>query len=145
MLFGAVNLRTGHLVLLPREQQRAPDFCAFLREVRRHYRGWHVALLLDENPSHTARVSQHLAAKLAITLIWLPKRCPELSPMDHLWRDVKQNVCANRQAVSMDALVERVLHHLQRLAPAAVLRKAGVLSRNFWLWSAMSKDFCGPT
>ena len=36
--------------------------------------------------------------------------------MDHLWRDVKQNVCANRQDTSIDALVMRVLRHLQRLA-----------------------------
>ena len=28
-------------------------------------------------------------------LLWLPKRSPHLNPMDHLWRDVKQNVCAN--------------------------------------------------
>jgi transposase len=145
VLFGAVNLRTGRLVLLPRERQRAPDFCAFLREVRRRYRGRHVGLLLDENPSHRARVSQRLAATLGITLIWLPKRCPELSPMDHLWRDVKQNVCANRQDVSIDALVARVLRHLRGLPRRAVLRKAGVLSRRFWLQFALSKYFCGPT
>ncbi len=145
VLFGALNLRTGRLVVLPRDRQRAPDFCAFLREVRRRYRGRHVGLLLDENPCHTARASQRLAAALDISLIWLPKRCPELSPMDHLWRDVKQNVCANHQERSIDALVARAMHHLQRLTPRAALRKAGVLSRRFWLRSALSKGFCGPT
>lgn len=145
VLFGALNLRTGRILVLPRERQRSPDFCAFLREVRRCYRGHHVALLLDSDSSHTAQASQRLAAKLDISLLWLPTRAPHLNPMDHLWRDVKQNVCANRQDTSIDALVMRVLRHLQRLPPRAVLRKAGVLSRRFWLRSALSKYFCPPT
>ena len=145
VLFGAVNLRTGRRLLLCREHQRAPDFCAFLHKLRRDYRGRHVALLLDGDSSHIAQASQRLAAKLGITLLWLPKRSPHLNPMDHLWRDVKQNVCANRQDASIDALVARVLRHMQRLPPRAVLRKAGVLSRRFWLRSALSKYFCPPT
>lgn len=145
VLFGAVNLRTGRLVLLCREHQRAPDFCAFMKQVRRTYRGHHVALLLDGDTSHTAQTSQRLAAELGITLLWLPTRSPHLNPMDHLWRDVKQNVCANRQDTSIDALVARVIHHMQRLPLRSVLRKAGVLSSRFWLRSALSKYFCGPT
>jgi hypothetical protein len=145
VLFGALNLRTGHLVLLCRERQKAPDFCAFLYEVRRRYRAHPVVLLLDGDPSHTAGPSQRLAATLDITLLWLPVRSPHLNPMDHLWRDVKQNVCANRQDVSIDLLVARVFRHLQSLPPRARLRKAGVLSPRFWLWSALSKYFCPPT
>jgi transposase len=145
VLFGAVNLRTGHLVVLCRERQKAPDFCAFLERVHRSYRGHHVALLLDRDSSHTAGTSQRLAAKLGITLLWLPTRSPHLNPMDHLWRDVKQNVCANRQDATIDLLVARALHHLQHLSRRAVLRKAGVLSRRFWLRSALSKYFCPPT
>jgi transposase len=145
VLFGAVNLRTGHLVLLCRVHQRAPDFCAFLREVRHRYRGRHVALVLDGDSSHTAKASQRLAATLDISLLWLPTRAPELNPVDQLWRDVKQNVCANRQDTHIDVLVARALRHLQRLRSRSVLRKAGVLSRRFWLRAALSKYFCGPT
>ena len=141
VLFGAVNLRTGRLVLLCRLHQRSPDFCAFLHDVRRRYRGRHVALLLDEDPSHIARASQRLAATLGITLLWLPKRCPELNPMEHVWRAVKKDVCANRQDASIDALVLRVLRYLRRLSQRLALRKAGVLARRFWLRSAVSKDF----
>lgn len=145
VLFGAVNLRTGHLVLLCREHQRSHDFCAFLLEVHRRYRGRHVALLLDGDTSHTAQASQRLAAELGVSLLWLPARSPHLNPMDHVWRDVKQNVAANRQDASIDALVARVLRHMQGLPRGCVLRKAGVLSRRFWLRAALSKYFCGPT
>ena len=139
VLFGAVNLRTGHQVLLSRERQKAPDFCAFLHEVHRGYRGRQVALLLDEDSSHTAHMSQRLVAKLGITPLWLPKRSPELNPMDHLWRAVKQKVCANRQFATVDLLAVRTIRYLRRLSRRAVLRKAGVLSRRFWLRKALSK------
>jgi transposase len=145
VLFGTVNLRTGHVVLLCREHGKAPDFCAFLRELRRRYRGRHVALLLDSDSSHTARASQELAANLDITLLWLPVRSPHLNPMDHIWRDVKQNVAANRQDVTVEALVARAIRHLRGLSPRSILRKAGVLSRRFWLRGALSKYFCPPT
>jgi hypothetical protein len=145
VLFGAVNLHTGRLVLLPRARQKAPDFCAFLHEVRRHYPGRHVAMLLDSDRSHTANASQRLAAALDITLLWLPVRSPHLNPMDHLWRDVKQHVAANRQVANIDTLVARVIFHMRRLTRRTVLRKAGVLSAMFWLRSALSNYFSGPT
>ena len=139
VIFGALNLRTGHMVLLWRYRQRALDFHAILCELRRRYRDRPVALLLDEDPSHTAHSSQRLAAKLDIRLLWLPKRCPELNPMDHLWRAPKQKVSANHQDLTIERAVERFLRYLRRLTPRAALRMAGVLSRHFWLRAAVSK------
>src|SRR5207302_8678670 len=57
VLFGAINVHTGMRVLLARERQRAGDFQAFLSLLGGRYRGWEVALLLDEDPSHTAQGS----------------------------------------------------------------------------------------
>lgn len=130
---------------VPRAPEGTPDFCAFLHEVHRRHRGRHVALLLDGDSSHTAQASRRLAEKLRVTLLWLPTLSPHLNPMDHLWRAVKQNVSANRQDASIDALVARAVRYLQRLPPRSVLRKAGVLSRRFWLWWALSNYFCRPT
>jgi hypothetical protein len=58
VLFGAINLETGYRLLLARRRGRGEDFRAFLEEVRRRYRGRHVALLLDEDSSHTAAASR---------------------------------------------------------------------------------------
>lgn len=145
VIFGALNLRTGHRVLLARHRQRSEDFCAFLRALRRDYRDRPLALLLDEDPSHTAAASQRLAARLRIRMLWLPKRSPELNPMEHLWRTAKQDVCANRQYATIDHEVSLVLAYLRRLTNRAALRKAGVLSRRFWLRSALSKRNRRPT
>jgi hypothetical protein len=133
VVFGTINIATGHRLLLARTRQRGEDFRGFLTMIRRHYCGRHVALLLDEDPSHTAGGSQDLAAELDIKLIWLPKRCPELNGMDQLWGHGKDHVCANRQYHGIDEEVERFIRYLQGLTNRDALRQAGILSEDFWL------------
>ena len=133
VVFGTINIDTRHRLFLVRQRQRGEDFRAFLPVIRSHYRGWHVALLLDEDPSHTAEDSQELAAALGIRLIWLPKRCPELNGMDHLWGHGKDHVCANRQYAGIDEEVDRFVGFLGGLSNREALRQAGILSEDFWL------------
>jgi hypothetical protein len=137
VVFGALNLRTGTRLFLARDRQRGLDFRVFLDRVRGCWRGWHIALLLDEDSSHTAGDSQARADTLGIELLWLPKRSPHLNPMDHLWRHGKQRVCANRQYGSLEEEVERFLDYLSGLSNAEALRKAGTLSEDFWLKAAL--------
>src|SRR5207248_10108566 len=100
VIFGAMNLRTGARVFVPRTKGRSADFQAFVDEVRSAYRGWHVALLLDEDPSHTAKASLHAAT--GMTLLWLPKRAPKLNPMEPLWGDGKDVISANKQYAAIE-------------------------------------------
>ena len=102
VLFGSINLRTGHRILLRRKRARQEDFQAFLRELRRRYRNRPIWLLLDQAGCHLAAKSQALAAELNIELVWLPKQSPQLNGMDHLWKEVKKNVSANRQYRTID-------------------------------------------
>jgi len=133
VLFGTVNPRTGHRVVLRRPRQRQEDFQAFLRELRHHYRGRPLWLLLDQASFHQAIRSQELAAELDVSLLWLPKQCPELNSQDHLWKDVKRLIVANRQFRTIDKEAAYVERWLLDLTPTETLRKAGVLSDNFWL------------
>ena len=106
--------------------------------VGRHYRGWHIALVLDENPSHTA--SEDYARELGIRLLWLPKRSPELNPMDELWGQAKDAVSANKQRETIDDHVNRFLAYLENLSNWEALNTSGVLSDDFWL-----KSYCDTT
>jgi hypothetical protein len=142
VVFGAMNLVTGTRVLLPRPKGKSGDFRAFLDEIRRHYWGWHVALLLDEDPSHTAKAS--LEAIEGMTPLWLPKRSPELNPMDTLWGQGKDVVSANKQYGTIDEHVDRFLAYLYGLSGREALHTSGVLSEDFWLKRTLSKKFCGP-
>ena len=107
-----MNLRTGTRLLVP-GQKRSGDFRAFLEEVRSHYWGWHVALLLDGDPSHTAKASLREAE--GMTLLWLPNRSPKLNPMDTLWGQGKDVISANKQYETIEEQVDRFLDHLHGL------------------------------
>jgi DDE superfamily endonuclease len=100
-----------------------------------------VALLLDEDPCHTAKAS--LKAAEGMTLLWLPKRSPELNPMDTLWGQGKDVVSANKQYQTLDEQVERFLKYLSGLSGREALHTFGVLSDDFWLKRTLSKTFCG--
>ncbi len=144
VIFGAMNLRTGSRLFLAGERQKAEDFQEFLDLIHHYYRGWHVALLLDEDPSHTAADSVELAWEYNMDLLWLPKRCPELNPIDTLWGQGKDLINANKQYATIDDQVDRFLDYLASLSRQGALHTAGVLSGHFWLKDALSKDFCGP-
>ena len=143
VIFGAMNLATGHRLLLDRKHRWADDFQEFLDLIHDCYRGWHVVLLLDEDPSHTAEDSVALAWGYDIELLWLPKRCPELNPMDTLWGQGKDLLSANKQYASIDDQVDRFLGYLHSLSGKEALHTAGVRSEHFWLKHALSKNFCG--
>lgn len=144
VLFGTLNPCTGHRIVLRRGRMRAVDFQAFLRLLRRHYGGRVICLLLDKAPSHTAPSSLALAAKLNLELIWLPKQWSELNAMDHLWRELKRLISANRQFRDIDEQAEFAENWILGLSPRRALRKAGVLSKNFWLKHFL-QNFCKPT
>lgn len=136
VIFGAMNLRTGTRLFVPREKGRSGDFQAFLGEVQSHYWGWHVAMLLDEDPCHTAKAS--LRETEGMTLLGLPKRSPQLNPMDTLWGQGKDVISANKQYTTIEEQVDRFLDHLRSLTNQKALHTSGVLSKRFWLKGALS-------
>jgi transposase len=145
VLFGAINVRTGHRIVVQRRGEGAPDVQALFKAVRRCYRrAATIWLLLDEASAHTAAGTQQLAAPWSIELVWLPKQWPELNAMDQLWRERKRLIAANRQTASMDELAEQAAQWVLGLSKQEALRKAGILSPNFWLKNLL-QHFCGPT
>jgi transposase len=140
VLFGALNVHTGHRVLLRWPSETGPGARALLTEIRRRYRrAPTIWLLLDHGPAHTADPTRRLAAELDIELVWLPKQWPELNGMDQLWRELKRLVAANRQATSIDELIQQAEEWLWSLSPREALRKAGILSKRFWLRHLLQK------
>jgi len=90
-------------------------------------------LLLDKASRHTAHTSEELAAELDSALIWLPRRCANVNPMDRLWRWGKEKICANKQHPDIDSPASMFVKYLHSLSPQGALRKAGILSGRFWL------------
>ena len=133
VLYGALNIKTGAICLDQAKQWNQDSFQEHLRHLRAQWRGWHIVLFLDWGSPPTAKMSRKLAQELGIELRWLPVACPELNPVEGLWRHLKGKALANRPTLWMEELMERACGYIQSLAPVERLRKAGVLSGNFWL------------
>lgn len=133
VLFGAINLRIGHRVVLRRATARQADHQAFLRLLHRRYRGRRLALLLDKAPCQTTAGSVALAGRLKMELVWLPKQWPELNAMDQLWKGLKKDISANRQYTDVDEQADYAEQWILALSNRRALHKAGILSPKFWL------------
>jgi hypothetical protein len=133
-VFGTIDVETGRRTFVVRKGICAPDFHEALRSIRRAYGDRKVALLLDKASRHTAHASTDLAAELDMELIWLPTRTTNINPMDRLWRQGKDNICANMQHPDIDAQATMFVEYLLSLSPQEALRKSGMLSGRFWLF-----------
>ena len=133
VLYGVLNIKTGKMVLHAAKVWNQEEFQKVLRQIRRTWRGWRIVLFLDRGSPHRGKGSVRLARELGIEMRWLPVACPELNPVDHLWRHVKGDVLANEPVPDLDASVERACRYIFGLKPEERLRKAGVLCDTFWL------------
>ena len=135
VLFGTINMHTGHRIVWQYRDMRQGSFQSFLQLLRHNYRHRQIWLILDKAGCHTTWKSRQLAEALDIKLIWLPKQCPELNAMDHLWRHLKRDVSANHQYKRIEEHVQIAREYVLQMTKQDALRKAGILSEHFWLKS----------
>lgn len=133
IIHGVLNIATGELLLLITKVWDEVTSQYFLEMIRRHWRGWHIVLFEDRGSPHTAEDTLELARQLSLAVRLLPRACPELNAMDHLFRSVKGRGVANRPTLSIDQSADAACRHLLAMSRQERLRKAGVLSGNFWL------------
>ena len=145
VLFGTINVRTARRTVYIGRSVGRQEVRAFLLALRKSYRrASTIWLLADRASGHTAQATLALAKELRIEFVWLPKQRPELNAMDQLWKGLKRDVAANRQAASIDDLADRASQWVLSLTPAQARRKSGMASSKFWLRS-LSQDFWLPT
>lgn len=108
-VYGAVAPTTGERFLLELPYLHAEMFQLFLNAVAQAYPDSLNILLLDHSGAHTAH-RLHWPAN--VRAVWLPPYCPELNPIERVWRDLK-DVLAWRQCPSLDAQQDYVGQLLQ--------------------------------
>ena len=133
VVFGALNIHTGHATFLITSHWDALCFQAFLRLLKNTWRGWHIILFLNRGSPHKAYDSLDLAEELSIEIRWLPTATPELNAMEGLWRDGKDQILANQTTKTIDDSADQFCDYLLTLSPTERLQTAGVLSGHFWL------------
>jgi DDE superfamily endonuclease len=133
VLSGALNPATGALWLDQAAKWNQHTFREHVRNVRAVWRGWRIVLFLDRGSPHTARASRELAAELGVELRFLSAACPELNPVEGLWRHAKGRVPANEPTPDLADSLGRVCEELFEMSAPERRTPAGVLSGNFWL------------
>ena len=133
VLTGVLNIQTGSYFQYSSEAYNQETFHTILKLIRRRWRGWHIVLFLDKISAQRAHSSIGLANDLEIQLRWLPTACPELNPVDHLWRHLKKDILANEPLPDLEVTFKYARAYLDDLSPRERLRKAGILSGHFWL------------
>ena len=143
ILHGAINVHSGETLLLITHEWVQETHQAFLTMIRGCWRGWNLILFEDRGSPHTAEDSRALAQELNIELRWLPRATPELNAMDQLWRHVKRESLGDRMTQTIDQSADQACQYILRMSRQERLRKAGVLSGDFWLakWTELSKNF----
>ena len=132
VVWGAMHIRTGRMVLQVTERWNQEGFQALLRAIRRRWRGWRVVLFVDRGSPHRAHRSRALARRLRMDLRFLPTACPHLNPIESLWRWGKNRLLANC-AMPIDAAADMFCRGILELSPTQRLKTAGVFSEKFWL------------
>ncbi len=133
VLHGVLNIRSGDVLLLVTKKWNQETHQTFLQMIRSHWRGWHIVLFEDRGSPHTAEDSQAMAGDWGMPIRFLPRATPELNAMDHLWRHTKRDGLADQPTRSVDQSAEAACRYILDLSPRDRLRKAGVLSGDFWL------------
>ena len=134
-LYGVINMKNGWRLVVDLPRINASGFQIFITQLRAQLKGRCIYMILDSASAHTAKASIKLANKLRVRLIFLPKQCPELNAMDHLWRNVKTNIAANYQYTTAVIQAQAAITYIQTLNPKAALKLAGIKSTEFWLKS----------
>jgi transposase len=127
-VYGAVAPATGERCFLELPYLNADMFQLFVDTFAHAFPDSFNILLLDNSGAHTA---QRLHWPTNVQPVWLPPYCPELNPMERVWRDVKDDLAWLRfpeldaqQVYVGDLLQAYDASTLQALTGYAYLREA---------------------
>lgn len=114
-LYGAVNLKTGHEVVLPCAGLNSDTTVAFVREVLTAYPSQALLLLWDRAPWHRGDAVRHvLTAAERVVTVFFPPACPHLNPQEHVWSQARAAVSHNHTMTDFGRLRDAFLGYLSR-------------------------------
>jgi putative transposase len=88
-IYGAVAPTTGDRFFLELPYLNADTFQLFVDAFAQAFPDSFTILLLDNSGAHTA---QRIRWPAHVQPVWLPPYCPELNPIERVWRDVKDDL-----------------------------------------------------
>jgi transposase len=108
-VYGAVAPTTGERFFLELPYLNAESFQLFIDAFAQAFPDSLNLLLLDNSRAHTA---QRLTLPANVRLVFFPPYCPELNPIERVWRDLKDDL-AWQQFTTVDAQQDDVAQLLR--------------------------------
>jgi transposase len=94
--YGVLDLDSGAWFDRFFEKANSDTTIAYLSAVLETYAQQHVLLIWDQATYHTSgKVQRWIEDQDRLTVYLLPRYSPELNPVEHIWRVVKQRVASN--------------------------------------------------
>jgi transposase len=125
--FGAVSLTSGKFVGAMSVKFNAETFETFLKKLLRHRsRGKKMVIVLDNARYHHAKLLAPLLHRHRkhLMLLFLPPYCPQLAPIERVWKLARRLATHNRYFATLDELliaVDACFNGWQK--PNSVLRR----------------------
>ncbi len=84
-----------------------------------------IVLIVDNYSSHTAGVVKDWVKEHPrLQLLYLPKYCSHLNPVEPIWLRMKDKIAANRLYSSLQVLLDAVSEFFQEMSPEKALEWA---------------------
>lgn len=106
--FGAVSLTSGKFVRAMSSKFNAETFETFLKNLLRHRsRGKKMVIILDNARYHHAKLLASLLHRYrkVLALLFLPPYCPQLAPIERVWKLARRLATHNRYFATLDELL----------------------------------------
>jgi putative transposase len=120
-VYGAVEPTTGERFFLELPYLNAEMFQLFVDAFAQAFPDSLNLLLLDNSGAHTA---QRLTLPANVRLVFLPSYCPELNPIERVWRDLKDTL-AWLQFASLEVQQDYVATLLKSYEPPTLQSLTG--------------------
>ncbi len=121
-IFGALNISTGQWHYSIFDKACSSQFISFLGDLLNAYPDCPIYVILDNGSIHTSQETQNwLSSHQRIQLLPLPKRSPQMNPVEKVWWKCKGVVASNRY-VSMGRLKQACHDFFAETSPDDMLR-----------------------
>jgi len=117
VLYGGLNLKTGHLTSHWAATKSGAHFVEYLEMLLRDYPD-HKILMIADNGSfhHTQKVDAYVHEhRDRLEIKWLPPYCPDLNDIERTWRRLKASHASNFLFNTLDELIENVRRGIDEL------------------------------
>lgn len=114
-VFGGYNWHTDEVHAIHHPKRNSEGFCRFLDYLLNEvYAQRKVVLVMDNARIHTSHMSQAAMGLYGeqLQVVYLPKYCPYLNPIERFWQHLKTLVNANRLHPCMHDLITCTEQHL---------------------------------